>query len=39
MKKEDFKKGADKCSGCGEPATVICSCEVANFRNTGYEND
>lgn len=32
MKKEDWKTGKDKCSGCGEPAGVICKCEVANFR-------
>jgi hypothetical protein len=38
MTKDDFKNGADKCSGCGEPVGVICKCEVANFRNNGYED-
>jgi len=37
MKQEDFKKGKEKCSGCGEKASIICRCEVANFKDKGEE--
>ena len=37
MKKEDYKKGLEYCSGCGEKATVICKCEVGEFKDEEQE--
>ena len=28
------KKINGKCAGCGQPAALICKCEVAQFRNS-----
>jgi hypothetical protein len=35
VKKEDWKKGLKKCSGCGKPVNIICACEVNNFKDKG----
>lgn len=32
MLKKDWAEGKVFCSGCGKPASVICRCEVSNFR-------
>ena len=39
MTKEDWEKGADKCSECGVKAEIICNCEVNSFRKSDDEND